>query len=132
MKVYDALAGKLGLAPSRILSRDETLAAIPTLETDGLTGGVIYYDGQFDDSRLAVNLAQIPVRMNSHLQCSLDAGQYRAEQLRYTVDSRTPCRGIAGTRNSRPRLPHHSPTQRSLCAVKERYHRGTTTKAMDS
>lgn len=58
MKVYDALAGKLGLAPSRLLSREETLEAIPTLETDDLTGGVIYYDGQFDDSRLAVNLAQ--------------------------------------------------------------------------
>ena len=58
MKVYDTLAGKLGLSPSRMLSREETLEAIPTLDREGLTGGVIYYDGQFDDSRLAVNLAQ--------------------------------------------------------------------------
>ncbi|MEA3410923.1 MAG: glycerol-3-phosphate dehydrogenase/oxidase [Pseudomonadota bacterium] len=58
MKVYDTLAGKLGLSPSRVLSREETLEAIPTLDEEGLTGGVIYYDGQFDDSRLAVNLAQ--------------------------------------------------------------------------
>lgn len=58
MKVYDLLAGKLGLGPSKRLSRDETMKLIPTLEPDGLRGGVIYYDGQFDDSRLAINLAQ--------------------------------------------------------------------------
>jgi glycerol-3-phosphate dehydrogenase len=58
MKIYDALAGKLGLAPSRWLSREETLAHIPTLEPDRLRGGVMYYDGQFDDARLAVVLAQ--------------------------------------------------------------------------
>jgi glycerol-3-phosphate dehydrogenase len=58
MKVYDMLAGKLGLGPSEILSKEETLEHIPTLESEGLRGGVIYYDGQFDDSRLAINLAQ--------------------------------------------------------------------------
>ena len=58
MKVYDVLAGKLGLAPSHLLSREETLARIPTLEPEGLRGGVIYYDGQFDDARLAITLAQ--------------------------------------------------------------------------
>lgn len=58
MKVYDLLAGKLGLGPSKILSLAETRAKIPTLETNGLRGGVVYYDGQFDDSRLAINLAQ--------------------------------------------------------------------------
>ncbi|MEO8350171.1 MAG: glycerol-3-phosphate dehydrogenase/oxidase [Chthoniobacteraceae bacterium] len=58
MKVYDVLAGKLGLEPSRHLSKSETLEQIPTLEGEGLVGGVIYYDGQFDDARLATNLAQ--------------------------------------------------------------------------
>jgi glycerol-3-phosphate dehydrogenase len=58
MKVYDGLAGKLGLSPSRHLDRKQTIEAIPTVETEGLTGGVSYHDGQFDDSRLAVNLAQ--------------------------------------------------------------------------
>ncbi len=58
MKVYDLLAGKLGLGPSKLLSRAETLRRIPTLEPKGLRGGVIYHDGQFDDARLAVNLAQ--------------------------------------------------------------------------
>ena len=58
LKVYDLLAGKLGLGPSKILSKEETIEQIPNIESDGLRGGVIYYDGQFDDSRLAVNLAQ--------------------------------------------------------------------------
>ena len=58
MRIYDRLAGKLGLKPSEVLSREETLKRIPTLEATGLQGGVSYYDGQFDDSRLAVNLAQ--------------------------------------------------------------------------
>ena len=58
MKVYDRLAGKLGLGPSHRLSKEETIAHIPTVETDHLTGGVMYHDGQFDDSRLAINLAQ--------------------------------------------------------------------------
>lgn len=58
MKVYDVLAGKLGLGPSKSLSKEETLELIPTLEPEGLRGGVIYYDGQFDDARLAINIAQ--------------------------------------------------------------------------
>ena len=58
MKVYDALAGKLGIKKSKTLSKEEVLEKIPTLEPEGLRGGVIYYDGQFDDSRLAINLAQ--------------------------------------------------------------------------
>ncbi|MDQ3395983.1 MAG: glycerol-3-phosphate dehydrogenase/oxidase [Bacteroidota bacterium] len=58
LKVYDMLAGRMGLGPSKSLSKEETLALIPTLEPKGLRGGVIYYDGQFDDSRLAINLAK--------------------------------------------------------------------------
>jgi glycerol-3-phosphate dehydrogenase len=58
LKVYNALAGKYGFGPSEILSREETLARLPTIKTEGLRGGVVYYDGQFDDARLLVNLAQ--------------------------------------------------------------------------
>jgi len=58
LKVYDLLAGKLGLEPSRHLSRKQTLLAIPTIERKGLRGGALYYDGQFDDARLAISLAQ--------------------------------------------------------------------------
>jgi len=56
MKVYDLLAGKYGFGKSRILSREETLERLPTIQTDGLRGGVMYYDGQFDDSRLLIHL----------------------------------------------------------------------------
>ncbi|MEW5978531.1 MAG: glycerol-3-phosphate dehydrogenase/oxidase [Acidobacteriota bacterium] len=58
LKLYDVLAGKLGLGPSTLLTREETLKRIPTLEPNGLRGGVVYFDGQFDDARLAINLAQ--------------------------------------------------------------------------
>jgi len=56
MKVYDLLAGKFGFGKSRILSREETLERLPTIQTEGLRGGVMYYDGQFDDSRLLIHL----------------------------------------------------------------------------
>lgn len=58
MKVYDMMAGKLGFGPSQKISKEETLLAIPNIDDTGLSGGIIYYDGQFDDSRLAINLAQ--------------------------------------------------------------------------
>jgi glycerol-3-phosphate dehydrogenase len=58
LRVYDMLAGKLGFGPSRNLSRKETLEHLPTLETQGLRGGVIYHDGQFDDARLAIHMAE--------------------------------------------------------------------------
>jgi glycerol-3-phosphate dehydrogenase len=57
MKVYDLLAGKYGFGKSRLLSLEETLERLPTIQTNGLRGGVIYYDGQFDDTRLLIHLA---------------------------------------------------------------------------
>jgi glycerol-3-phosphate dehydrogenase len=57
MKVYDMLAGRYGFGRSRLLSKEEVLERIPTLEQDGLRGGVLYYDGQFDDARLLIHLA---------------------------------------------------------------------------
>ncbi len=61
LKLYDLLAGKRGFGKSRLLSREETIERIPTIETEGLRGGVIYYDGQFDDSRLIITLARTAV-----------------------------------------------------------------------
>jgi len=58
LKVYDLLAGKLGMAHSRMLSQEETRRRLPTLQRSGFVGGVSYYDAQFDDARLAVSLAQ--------------------------------------------------------------------------
>ncbi len=56
LKLYNLLAGKYGFGASRILSREETLELLPTIRTEGLKGGVIYFDGQFDDARLLINL----------------------------------------------------------------------------
>ena len=56
MKVYDLLAGKYGFGKSRLLSLEETLERLPTIQTNGLRGGVIYYDGQFDDTRLLIDM----------------------------------------------------------------------------
>jgi len=58
LKVYNLLAGKYGFGASRILSKEETLARLPTIRTEGLRGGVIYFDGQFDDARLLINMAE--------------------------------------------------------------------------
>lgn len=57
LKVYDWMAGNLGMGPSQFLSREETLELLPNLDPDGLKGGVLYHDGQFDDARLAIHLA---------------------------------------------------------------------------
>jgi glycerol-3-phosphate dehydrogenase len=58
LKVYDMLAGKYGFGASKNLSKNETLERIPTIKQQGLRGGIIYYDGQFDDARLLINLAR--------------------------------------------------------------------------
>ncbi len=58
LKVYDALAGKAGLGPTEFLGRDKTLQYLPTVQAKGLKGGVKYWDGQFDDARLALVLAR--------------------------------------------------------------------------
>ena len=56
LKLYQLLAGKYGFGKSQNLSREETLQKLPNVNPDGLTGGVVYYDGQFDDTRLLINL----------------------------------------------------------------------------
>jgi len=58
LKIYDWMAGKLGLGPSQFLSKEETLALAPTLDPEGLRGSIVYHDGQFDDARLALSIAQ--------------------------------------------------------------------------
>lgn len=58
LKLYDWLAGKEGFGDSEFLSKEETLEYIPTVTQEGLRGGVIYHDGQFDDTRLLINMMQ--------------------------------------------------------------------------
>ena len=74
LKLYDALAGRLNLKPSRFLKHDEVVARIPNVHLDGLHGGVEYFDGQFDDARMAVSL----------LRTALQHGAAAANAVRVT------------------------------------------------
>jgi glycerol-3-phosphate dehydrogenase len=58
LTIYDLLAGKLSFGRSKHISKKETLSRLPGIRQKNLHGGVVYYDGQFDDSRLAINLVQ--------------------------------------------------------------------------
>ncbi len=58
LKLYDWMAGRLSLGKSEFISKEETLKRMPGLKSKGLYGGVVYHDGQFDDARLALNIAQ--------------------------------------------------------------------------
>jgi glycerol-3-phosphate dehydrogenase len=67
LKMYDWMAGKLGLGPSQFLSKEETIALAPTLDPEGLRGSIVYHDGQFDDARLALSIAQTAAMHNAVL-----------------------------------------------------------------
>lgn len=58
LKVYDLMAGRLRIGRSHTISKQQVVEKIPTIKQEGLLGGVVYYDGQFDDARLAVAVAQ--------------------------------------------------------------------------
>ena len=58
LAAYDMLAGSYGWGNTRLLSKSETLSELPGLDEKGLLGGVFYWDGQFDDSRLALAMAR--------------------------------------------------------------------------
>jgi glycerol-3-phosphate dehydrogenase len=58
LSVYSLLAGKRGFGRSAVLSRRSTLERLPTLRTEGLRGGILYYDGQFDDARLLISMVR--------------------------------------------------------------------------
>src|SRR5690625_1239142 len=63
LKMYDWFSGRgYRLGASRVLSRAATIRRLPGLKTDGLRGSVMYFDGQFDDSRLNVALVRTAVQ----------------------------------------------------------------------
>src|SRR6056297_1904819 len=67
LKMYDVLSGKLSLGKSKGISKKETVTRIPTIKQKGLKGGVVYHDGQFDDSRLAINIAQTAIEQGADI-----------------------------------------------------------------
>lgn len=58
LKLYDMLSGGYSFGQSTFISRDEMVERLPNINTKKLLGGVVYYDGQFDDARLAIHLAK--------------------------------------------------------------------------
>lgn len=58
LKMYDVMAGRLGLGKTKIISKETTAEWLPAIRKKKLKAGIVYKDGQFDDTRLAINLAQ--------------------------------------------------------------------------
>lgn len=87
LKVYDLLAGRHGFGRSRLLSREETIERIPTIEREGLRGGIVYHDGQFDDARLVIELAKTAAREGAALVNYMRAEAFvtRAEAIEGVV-----------------------------------------------
>lgn len=67
LRMYDLLSGSLSLGKTRVLNKSETLEQLPSLQAHHLSGGILYYDGQFDDSRLCVELAVTAARKDAVL-----------------------------------------------------------------
>jgi glycerol-3-phosphate dehydrogenase len=67
LKTYNILSGKYGFGKSEILSKKETIERLPNVKTENLEGGILYFDGQFDDTRLLINLAQTAVEQGAVL-----------------------------------------------------------------
>jgi glycerol-3-phosphate dehydrogenase len=67
LSVYDLMAGKRSFGRSRIISRNDVIRRIPNINTDGLTSGVLYHDGQFDDARLAISIAITAIEQGATL-----------------------------------------------------------------
>lgn len=93
LKLYDLLAGKLNLRPSRTLGRKAALGHIPTLKSSHLKGVILYFDGQFDDARLAVTLMRTledlgGVAMNAAPVTGLVKSEGQVTGVRFT-DSET-------------------------------------------
>jgi glycerol-3-phosphate dehydrogenase len=76
LKIYDWMAGNLGLGPSLFLTKEEALQHAPTLDQEGLRGGVLFHDGQFDDARLAINMAQTAASHNAVLLNYVKASKF--------------------------------------------------------
>ncbi|WP_185868638.1 glycerol-3-phosphate dehydrogenase/oxidase [Blattabacterium cuenoti] len=67
LKIYEWLSGSLSFGKSRFLSKNEIVKNIPEIQCNQLKGGILYYDGQFDDARMAINLAQTCVKQGGIL-----------------------------------------------------------------
>jgi glycerol-3-phosphate dehydrogenase len=124
LKVYDALAGSHGLGATEFLSIDETQQALPGVRSEGLSGGVRYLDGQFNDSRLAIDIARTAASMGALMfnYCAVaelvqDAGQIvgvrvvdKETQQSYRVESGCVINATGVWADSLRREPNQQPS----------------------
>ncbi|MGC1632789.1 MAG: glycerol-3-phosphate dehydrogenase/oxidase [Gelidibacter sp.] len=83
LKTYDLLAGKLSFGKSIRISKKETFSRLSTIKKEHLKGGVVYHDGQFDDARLAVNIAQTAIEQGATV-----LNHFRVIQLQKDVNGK--------------------------------------------
>jgi glycerol-3-phosphate dehydrogenase len=83
LTMYDLLAGKAGLGKTQRLDKARTMAALPTAQSEGLRGGVKYWDGQFDDARMALAIARTAARQGALLlnYCRADTLVYAGGEI---------------------------------------------------
>ncbi len=85
LKLYDRLAGKSNLAPSYFVSSKDALTRFPMLKKEGLNGGVVYYDGQFDDARMNVTLALTAVEQGATVANHVEAVSFIKADTKITA-----------------------------------------------
>lgn len=95
LKIYDLLSGKLSLGKTQVLSKKQTVAHLPAINPSKLTGGILYFDGQFDDSRLCIELAVTAAKHGATVinYCQAqsfvkDKGKISGVQLKDTINSK--------------------------------------------
>lgn len=80
LKLYDWMAGSQRIGRSVLLSKKEVIEKLPSIKSEGLKGGILYYDGQFDDARLAVNLAQTAIEHGASVLNYVEAVAFDKDQ----------------------------------------------------
>jgi len=80
LKVYDVLSGRRSLGTTKRLNKEKTIEALPNIETKGLKGGILYTDGQFDDTRLCIDLVSTINKKGGNIvnYCKVEAFEYGA------------------------------------------------------
>jgi glycerol-3-phosphate dehydrogenase len=96
LTMYDVLAGKAGLGKTQLLNPSQTLKLLPTALPEGLKGGVKYWDGQFDDARMALAIARTAATKGALLvnycrvtNLDYDNGKVAGLQCQDTVSGQT-------------------------------------------
>lgn len=97
LKLYDWMAGKLRIGKSKLLNKEEVIKKLPKVKMEGLKGGIQYYDGQFDDARLAINLAQTAVEYGATVVNYAEVVHIRKDE-KGTVNGLTVIDGDSGSR----------------------------------